>query len=212
MLQLSNVLMDRPVDQAFVLEAALITRIVLDSMSAIKTDAKIPAPWAAHVDPTQFAQLKTRQKPASAHQDLPVYQLPERVVSGYQKFVDPLKHAPLVKSVMEDTACLHVPYTQTVPEESSVMQVFASSFVTQTRTVYKEKSVSTNSASLDVTRKMIARMESSVSKASVHVPRDSSRHPKDVLTLMNAAMLLFQYAHQPCFVPTSLEVLNADAQ
>ena len=92
------------------------------------------------------------------------------------------------------------------------MQVFASSFVTQTRTVYKEKSVSTNSASLDVTWKMIARMESSVNKDSVHVPRDSSRHPKDVLTLMNASMLRFQYAHQPCFVPTSLEVFNADAQ
>ena len=212
MSQLSNVLTDRPADQAFVLEAAPITRTVLDNMSAFKTDAKIPAHWAALVVPTQFAQLKTRQKRASAHQDLPEFQLPEKAVSGYQNFVDRLKHAPMVKSVTEATACPHVPYTPTVPEENSATLGSASRFATQTRTVFKERSVSTNSASLDVMWTTIARMENYANKDNVRAPRDSSRHPRDVLILTNAAMLLFQSAQPPCSVPTSLEVSNADVQ
>jgi hypothetical protein len=195
-----------------VLEVVQIIRTVLDNMSAVKTDVKIPALWAAPVDPTLLAQLKTSQKLANAHQDLLVCQLPEKVVSGFQNCVDLQKHALLVKSVMEAIACQHVHYTQTVPEESSAMLEFASSFVTQTRTVFRERSVSTNSVNLDAMWTMTARMESCVNKDNVHVPRDSSRHLKDVLTLMNAAMLLFQSAHQPCFVPTSLEALNAGAQ
>ena len=75
----NSALMARPAALESVLEAVLTTRIAPANTSAFKIAAKTLAHWDVHADPTLFALPKTRLKPASAHQDLQVCQLPVKV-------------------------------------------------------------------------------------------------------------------------------------
>lgn len=111
--------MAKLVEMESALEAVLIIGTAQDNMSAIKTGAKILAPWAALVVLTQSALPRTRLKPVNVHQDLQEYQLPEKAVSESLRYVAHQMYVLLVRFAMEASACQHVPFTLTVPGVNS---------------------------------------------------------------------------------------------
>ena len=76
----SNVPKDKRAKTGFAKMAALITRIVLDSMSAFKNDVSTLAQWAKPVVPTRDARPKIRPSIAAVLQDLLAYPQPSKAV------------------------------------------------------------------------------------------------------------------------------------